>query len=100
MSVSMNERALGRVEAMVADADALGISVRTLDSGARVVDCGGGGLEAGLGFAAVCMGGLGRIDRSGCPALRVMQQYAVVVGSAAKQADFRGHELGSFGTLQ
>src|SRR6478736_476136 len=29
---------------------------------ARVVDCGSGGLEAGLGFAAVCMGGLGRID--------------------------------------
>jgi len=62
MSLSMNERALGRVEAMVADADALGITVRTLGSGARVVDCGAGGLEAGLGFAAVCMGGLGRID--------------------------------------
>jgi methenyltetrahydromethanopterin cyclohydrolase len=62
VSVSMNERALARVEAMVADAGALGIAVRTLDSGARVVDCSGGGLEAGLGFAAVCMGGLGRID--------------------------------------
>ncbi len=62
MSLSMNERALGRVEAMLADDEALGISARTLDSGARVVDCGGGGLEAGLGFAAVCMGGLGRID--------------------------------------
>jgi len=50
---------------MVADADALGIGVRTLDSGARVVDCGvesPGGLQAGLGFAAACMGGLGRID--------------------------------------
>jgi len=60
--MSMNARALARVEAMVADADALGITVRTLGSGARVVDCGAGGLEAGLGFAAVCMGGLGRID--------------------------------------
>jgi methenyltetrahydromethanopterin cyclohydrolase len=61
----MNERAAGLVDAMAADADALGIAVRTLDSGARLVDCGAearGGLQAGLGFAAACMGGLGRID--------------------------------------
>jgi len=61
----MNERAAGLVDAMAADADALGITVRTLDSGARLVDCGAearGGLQAGLGFAAACMGGLGRID--------------------------------------
>jgi len=65
VSVSMNERAAGLVDRMVADADALGIDVRTLDSGARLVDCGArarGGLQAGLGFAATCMGGLGRID--------------------------------------
>ncbi len=61
----MNERAAALVDAMVADADALGIEVRTLESGARVVDCGAearGGLRAGLGFAAACMGGIGRID--------------------------------------
>ena len=54
MSVSMNERAAGLVDALVADADGLGIEVRTLDSGARLVDCGAqarGGLLAGLGFA-------------------------------------------------
>jgi methenyltetrahydromethanopterin cyclohydrolase len=62
MSVSMNERAAALVDAMVADAGALGIEVRTLDSGARLVDCASGGLQAGLGFAAACMGGLGRID--------------------------------------
>jgi methenyltetrahydromethanopterin cyclohydrolase len=65
VSLSMNERAGGLVDAMVADAGALGIEVRTLDSGARVVDCGArarGGLRAGLGLAAACMGGLGRID--------------------------------------
>ena len=65
MSVSMNGRAAGLVDAMVADADVLGIEVRTLDSGARLVDCGAqarGGSQAGLGFAAACMGGLGRID--------------------------------------
>lgn len=65
MSLSMNERAAALVDSMVEDADALGIEVRTLDSGARLVDCGAqapGGLQAGLGFAAACMGGLGRID--------------------------------------
>jgi methenyltetrahydromethanopterin cyclohydrolase len=65
VSLSMNERAAALVDAMVADADALGIEVRTLGSGARLVDCGArarGGLQAGLGFAAACMGGLGRID--------------------------------------
>ena len=65
MSLSMNERAATLVDAMAADADALGIEVRTLDSGARVVDCGAqarGGMQAGLGFAAACMGGLARID--------------------------------------
>jgi methenyltetrahydromethanopterin cyclohydrolase len=65
VSLSMNERAAALVDAMAADADALGIEVRTLDSGARLVDCGAharGGLQAGLGFAAACMGGLGRLD--------------------------------------
>jgi len=65
VSLSMNERAAGLIDAMVADADALGIEARTLDSGARVVDCGAqarGGLAAGLGFATACMGGLGRLD--------------------------------------
>jgi methenyltetrahydromethanopterin cyclohydrolase len=65
MSLSMNERAAARVDALVADAEALGIEVRTLESGARLVDCGAqarGGLQAGVGFAEVCMGGLGQID--------------------------------------
>ncbi len=65
MSLSMNQRAAALVDAMVVDADALGIEVRTLDSGARLVDCGAqarGGMQAGLGFAAACMGGLGRLD--------------------------------------
>jgi methenyltetrahydromethanopterin cyclohydrolase len=65
VSLSMNERAGALVDALVADAEALGIEVRPLDSGARLVDCGAqarGGLQAGLGFAAACMGGLGKID--------------------------------------
>jgi methenyltetrahydromethanopterin cyclohydrolase len=65
VNLSMNERAAALVDAMAADADALGIEIRTLDSGARLVDCGAharGGLQAGLGFAAACMGGLARLD--------------------------------------
>ncbi len=61
----MNERAVALVEGLVGDAEALGISVRTLEGDARLVDCGAqarGGLQAGLAFAGVCMGGLGRID--------------------------------------
>jgi methenyltetrahydromethanopterin cyclohydrolase len=65
VSISMNDRAATLVEELVADAEMRGVEVRTLDSGARVVDCGAearGGLEAGLGFARACMGGMGRID--------------------------------------
>jgi len=65
MSLSMNKRAAALVDAMAADADALGIEIRTLDSGARLLDCGAqarGGLQAGLVFAAACMGALGRVD--------------------------------------
>jgi methenyltetrahydromethanopterin cyclohydrolase len=61
----MNERAAALVDAMAVDAEALGIEVRTLDSGARLVDCGAqvrGGLQAGLSFATACMGGIGRIE--------------------------------------
>ncbi len=62
----MNERATTLIDAMAGDADALGIEVRTLYSGARLVDCGAqarGGLMAGVEFAVACMGGLGRVDQ-------------------------------------
>ena len=65
MTLSMNERAAALVDELVADAEVLGIEVRTLESGARLVDFGAesrGGLQAGVGFAQVCMGGLGQVD--------------------------------------
>jgi methenyltetrahydromethanopterin cyclohydrolase len=85
VSLSMNERAAALVDALVADADALGIGVRTLDSGARLVDCGAevrGGLQAGLGFSAACMGGLGRVDALAVP---VGERTWPGVGVAADQ---------------
>ena len=67
MSLSMNERAATLVDAMAADADALGVEVRTLDSGARVVDCGAqarGGMQRGAWFRGG-VHGRARPDRPG-----------------------------------
>ena len=61
----MNERAAAIADGMVADAERLGVETRELAGGARLIDCGArarGGLSAGLHFAEICMGGLGRID--------------------------------------
>ena len=65
MSVSMNQRIAGLADAVAGDPDMTQAAVETLDSGARVIDCGAkarGGLNAGLVFASVCMGGLGRVE--------------------------------------
>src|SRR3954468_21205347 len=64
MTLSLNDRARDLADALAADADALRVSVTTLDDGARVVDCGSavpGGLEAGRRFAEITMGGLGSV---------------------------------------
>jgi methenyltetrahydromethanopterin cyclohydrolase len=61
MTLSLNDRAAALADALAEDAEALGVAVATLDNGARVIDCGidvRGGHEAGLRFAAICMGGL------------------------------------------
>jgi methenyltetrahydromethanopterin cyclohydrolase len=63
-SLRLNERAAAIADAMVADADLLGVAAATLDNGARVIDCGiaaPGGLEAGRLLAEACMGGAGRV---------------------------------------
>lgn len=63
--VSINVRARAIVQQMIDDADALEVAVRRLDNGAVVVDAGveaPGSLEAGLLFARVCLGGLGRVE--------------------------------------
>jgi methenyltetrahydromethanopterin cyclohydrolase len=62
---TLNERAWHLCDAMVADADALGISVKTLSCGTRLIDCGvraPGNIEAGLRLAEVCMSGLGSVE--------------------------------------
>jgi methenyltetrahydromethanopterin cyclohydrolase len=62
---TLNERAWELCDAMVADADALGIAVQTMASGTRIIDCGVkaiGSIEAGLKLAEICMSGLGTVE--------------------------------------
>ena len=59
---SLNERAWRCLEKAIEDQDRLGISVRVMECGSRVVDAGvnaAGGLDAGLVMAEVGMAGLG-----------------------------------------
>ena len=61
---SVSARAAKLVDAIVADADALRISVSRGEHGERLIDMGGksiGGLEAGRRLGEVCMGGLGTV---------------------------------------
>jgi len=62
--LGINERSWAIADALAADADAHGVTVSTLRSGARVIDCGVqtiGGLEAGRALARASMGGLGHV---------------------------------------
>lgn len=57
---SLNERALRIADHLAANAGTYRLSVQTLASGARLIDCGvavPGGLQAGLGLARVCLAG-------------------------------------------
>lgn len=61
---TLNERAYELCNAMVADADKLGITVSTLDCGTRIIDCGvnaPGSNEAGRRLAEVCLAGRARV---------------------------------------
>ena len=65
IDLEMNERAWVIAEQCIARAAELRIKVHTLRSGTRVIDAGietPGGFAAGLALAALCMGGLGRVD--------------------------------------
>jgi methenyltetrahydromethanopterin cyclohydrolase len=61
-TVSVNARAAGLVESMVAEAAALRVNVSRGSLGERLIDAGSrcrGGVAAGIRIAEICMGGLG-----------------------------------------
>jgi methenyltetrahydromethanopterin cyclohydrolase len=63
--LAMNERAWLLADQCVAARAELGLAIRTLTGGARVIDAGieaRGGLGAGLAMARICMGGVGHVD--------------------------------------
>jgi methenyltetrahydromethanopterin cyclohydrolase len=63
--LGMNDRAWAIADRSAARAAELGLSVRTLASGARVIDAGveaPGGFAAGRLLARLCMGGLGHVE--------------------------------------
>jgi methenyltetrahydromethanopterin cyclohydrolase len=62
--ISVNERAAAIVRRMVAQAEVLGVAVRTLSNGTTMIDAGievAGSLAAGQLFAEACLGGLGEV---------------------------------------
>src|SRR5213595_3324772 len=64
-ALHLNDRAWEIADRMAAHADALRVAVRTLPSGARVIDAGigvPGGYGAGLALAEICMGGVGDVE--------------------------------------
>jgi len=61
MMLSVNLKALPIVEEMIKKKEELNIEVKTLENGAKVIDCGvnvPGSFEAGKAFTKVCLGGL------------------------------------------
>ena len=64
-SLSVNTLARPLVERLIAQADALGVQVRTDATGICIIDAGidvRGSIEAGLRIGAICMGGLGQVS--------------------------------------
>jgi len=93
---AMNERAWTIAERLIARAGELRISVHTLPSGARVLDCGiavRGGFAAGRALARLCMGGLGHvsfttlsIDGDSWPGVHVWTDHPAVSCMASQYA--------------
>ena len=86
--LGMNERAWALADRHAARAYDLRMGVRTLASGARVIDAGvevPGGLEAGLMLAELCMGGLGHVSY-----VPLVDRRRALVGRAGLDRSSRG----------
>src|SRR5437867_289655 len=95
-ALHLNDRAWEIADRMAAHADALRVAVRTLPSGARVIDAGidvPGGYGAGLALAEICMGGMGDVDYTpvqiggdSWPGVRVWTDHPAVSCMASQYA--------------
>jgi methenyltetrahydromethanopterin cyclohydrolase len=96
---TLNERAHELCNAMIADADSLGIAVSTLPCGTRIIDCGihaPGSTEAGRRLAVVCLSGLGDVFIATAPAPSGSQQVTVATKepvAACMASQYAGWEL-------
>jgi methenyltetrahydromethanopterin cyclohydrolase len=99
LSPTLNERANRLVDEMAARAADLRIDVSRLSSGSRVVDCGirvGGGLQAGLWLARVCLADLaevrlvpGEIGDVFTPHIQVMTDFPISACMASQYAGWQ-----------
>lgn len=100
--MEINRNALPIVEDMISWSDELGIEVEEVGN-TIVLDCSGGGYDAGAFFAEVCMGGLGtvgfteyEIDGVQFPAVQVHTDFPVLACFDCQKADWQiGDSIGS-----
>jgi methenyltetrahydromethanopterin cyclohydrolase len=78
---TLNERAYALCDALIADAEKLGVAVSQLPCGARLIDCGvtaPGSIEAGRRLAHICLSGLGDVFISSAgQQMSTMQEVSV-----------------------
>jgi methenyltetrahydromethanopterin cyclohydrolase len=103
MTLSLNDRAGALADRLVGDAEALQVQVTTLANGARLIDCGAGGFDAGRAFAEISMGGLGTVayaplvvEGRWLPALTVTTDRPAIACLAAQYAGWRVDRDGYF----
>jgi methenyltetrahydromethanopterin cyclohydrolase len=99
--LGMNARAWRLADELAAAADELRVAARPLPGGARLIDAGvdvPGGYGAGLALAAICMGGLGRVDYAPVtiggdtwPGVRVWTDHPAVSCMASQYAGWAIH---------
>lgn len=104
--LSVNDLAYSLVEEMISRKVELGLDVSTMGHGTLLIDGGingSGGFEAGLYFARVCMGGLGRVELDSftlegrqVPAVRVYSDHPVLACMASQYAGWKVQRGGYF----
>lgn len=98
-TLTLNERAMRLADYVASNAASLRVAVHTLESGARLIDCGvktAGGLQAGLALARVCLSGMaevtltpGEVAGISCPSVVVNSDSPVSACMASQYAGWQ-----------